>query len=47
MLKHAFDRWAERRRREANFKALWQLDDHMLNDIGVRRGDLLAALRPR
>jgi uncharacterized protein YjiS (DUF1127 family) len=34
--------WSRRRRRAA-FKALLELDDHLLKDIGIRRTDAWAA----
>ena len=46
-LSQIFGKWVQRRRRRSDLEALWQLDDHMLKDIGVRRSDLFADLRQR
>lgn len=38
-------RWRHRRRTRATIETLRGLDDHMLRDIGVARGDIAARVR--
>jgi len=40
-------KWVARHRRRSALRELCELDDRLLRDIGLRRDDVLAAMRQR